>query len=119
LYSVILNGLRNAVQAMEDVCRPGATVCVHAGARRDADGRPWIELTIDDEGPGVPDGFDASSTGPRADGHGIGLGLCRRIVADMGGQLELANRSPDGRERGARLRVRVPAPRDLSDTLIG
>jgi len=38
-------------------------------------------------------------------GHGLGLELCRRIVADLGGHLELADR-PGG--PGALLRVVVP-----------
>ena len=69
--------------------------------------RPWLELWVEDEGPGLPEGGNLFvplfSTKPG--GTGIGLVLCRQIAEGHGGTVELANR--DG-ARGARAVLRLP-----------
>ncbi|MHC4427895.1 MAG: ATP-binding protein [Planctomycetota bacterium] len=95
LGTVLLNGLRNAVQA----CTRGA------GTER------WVEvvvrlvdpdtldLVIADTGPGPGDG--AATPG----GHGLGMVLSRQIVEQLGGTMSLT--APAG-GRGTELRVNVP-----------
>lgn len=67
-----------------------------------------IRLSVQDDGPGIPEAlrgrlFDPFVTG-RAGGTGLGLAISRRIVARQGGALEIVE-SP----RGARFEVRLPA----------
>jgi len=69
-----------------------------------------VELLVEDEGPGFPEGdlrriFDPFFT-TRAPGEGMGLGLSvvHGIVSAHGGSVRAENRAP----RGARLRVLVP-----------
>ncbi len=91
LYVVVLNGIRNAIEAIERDGRPGSVFvsCMIEGGE--------VSLEISDDGPGL-DG--------QVHGSGVGLGLSRSIVEAMGGSLALVERD----EGGACLRVRVPAP---------
>jgi signal transduction histidine kinase len=68
-----------------------------------------IEIAVTDTGPGVPPElrdkiFDAFFTTKQGTGTGLGLALCRRIVAAHGGTLELDT----AYARGARFVVRLP-----------
>lgn len=56
---------------------------------------------IEDSGPGVPmeelgNLFLRGYRGPRSEGAGLGLSIVRRLVDQLGWQLELANRQPKG-----------------------
>ena len=66
--------------------------------------RRQLLVLISDTGPGLPGDFPEGSS-DKPGGHGLGLGLCRRIVADMGGEIEVSN-IPFG--RGAIMQVAVP-----------
>jgi signal transduction histidine kinase len=72
-----------------------------------------VEVTIADDGPGIPDAELAllPERGRRldetADGHGLGLAIAHDIVADLGGTIRLANRA--GPERGLVVVVELPA----------
>lgn len=79
-----------------------------------------VEVTIDDEGPGIPDGkleqiFDRFySERPREERFGthsgLGLSISRQIVEALRGRIVAENRrGPDGRLLGARFTVRLPA----------
>jgi two-component system sensor histidine kinase KdpD len=70
-----------------------------------------VEVTLDDEGPGLPLGseekiFEKFHRGvhPGVPGAGLGLAICRGIVAAHGGTL-VASRSPRG---GARFTITLP-----------
>jgi signal transduction histidine kinase len=77
-----------------------------------ADG-PWAQITVSDNGPGVPrserelifERFQrGSATGGRS-GFGLGLAIGRELAARMGGTLELAS----GETPGASFVLRLPA----------
>lgn len=75
---------------------------------RDAGGA--LELTVTDQGPGVPEElreriFDPFFT-TRAQGHGLGLAVARQIVRAHCGEIDVVNAAGDG--RGAEFRVRLP-----------
>jgi signal transduction histidine kinase len=68
-----------------------------------------IVTTIQDSGPGIkeedlPHVFDAFFT-RRSGGLGIGLAICRRIIAAHGGKIWVANAAPGG---GAALSFSLP-----------
>jgi protein-histidine pros-kinase len=70
-------------------------------------------LTVEDDGPGVPDVllprlFEPFTRGPHTEaqgGSGIGLALCRQIAEAHGGTLTLENRQ---QFRGCEARLRLP-----------
>jgi signal transduction histidine kinase len=73
---------------------------------------PWLELWIEDGGPGLPEGGNLFvplfSTKPG--GTGIGLVLSRQIAEGHGGTVELVNREDT---KGARAVLRLPLLHDL------
>jgi C4-dicarboxylate-specific signal transduction histidine kinase len=111
LYPVILNILRNSLEAIE------TTPTDHREP-------PWVEITgqvqrdmltlrITDNGPGLDDtlfddhGVFRFGVTTRADGHGIGLQLARETVAALQGTLDLKNTHP----HGLRLTLSLPVPK--------
>ncbi len=107
LVRVVTNLLRNAVEAS-----PAVHVRVHAATRL---GR--LELVVHDDGPGVPAELATRVFEPfvstKARGSGLGLPLCLRVLAFLGGELELVNPG----EQGACFRVRMPLLEDGDATI--
>ncbi len=106
LIQVMVNLLSNAIK----FCPPETGRVVVAAARRAA-GR--IEISVSDNGPGVPaadretifERFRQLSRPPGAPaGTGLGLPICRRIVAQHGGRIWVE----DAATGGARFVVLVP-----------
>jgi len=134
LYTVILNGVQNAV---ESVSRRGGRGHVEISIRHDAppvsgsygrDTRDWLLLEVTDDGVGPPASSDAArvfdlgfTTKPR--GTGVGLAVARSVVQGMGGTIELlppANPSrAAARKAGAVLRVKFPAPIQVPGLKLG
>ncbi|MGH9309131.1 MAG: sensor histidine kinase [Vicinamibacterales bacterium] len=99
LEQLLINIVRNAVDATLEA---GGRVWIDWTA---ADGA--LQLTVEDEGPGLPDTANLFvpffTTKPT--GSGIGLALCRQIAEAHGGSLSLANRDEG---RGCRAVLRLP-----------
>lgn len=100
LRPVLLNLIRNAVQAMGD----GGTLqtrVVEAGA--------WVELVVADTGPGIARTDHETIFRPfyttRSKGTGLGLAVARELVRAMAGELTVASEVG----RGAAFTVRMPA----------
>lgn len=119
LYTVVLNGLQNAV---ESIARRGVRGRIDITVKHDRapviggygrDTRDWQVLEIVDDGAGLTAGLEPArvfdlgySTKPR--GTGVGLAVARNVVQGMGGSIELIGR--DGVRGGAVLRVKFPSP---------
>ncbi len=99
LGSVLMNGVRNAIEAC--TAGPSDLRRVETSIVLDAED-DHVVIVITDTGTGL------TGDPARSDGRGIGLGVCRSIVAEMGGRLALRN-APNG--RGAVLQVEVPRHR--------
>lgn len=66
----------------------------------------WVRFSVADAGPGVPAPMQAAifepftqmdeGTNRRHGGPGLGLAICRRLVAGMGGELGVENRAEGG-----------------------
>lgn len=112
LGAVMLNGLRNAVQAASLGPRSPRQVELSI----DLSPRRELMILISDTGPGLPAENVRESRGFATDephgastgGHGIGLELSRRIVSSLGGSMMLMNVPFNA---GAVLRVIVPIER--------
>ena len=87
---------------------------------RNRSSRPWLALTVEDSGPGIPAEaldkiFDSGYTtraerlplgsgGWPASHRGLGLSITRSIVEAAGGSIHAANRAPSG----ARFEIELP-----------
>jgi two-component system, OmpR family, sensor histidine kinase KdpD len=102
---------------------PADTPLVIGAQQIDEDGKPFVRVTVDDSGPGLPTGmesriFEKFTRGEKESakpGIGLGLAICRAIVDAHGGSIGAANRiAADGHIEGARfwfmLPVETPPP---------
>ncbi len=101
LRQVVLNLAANAVKFT-----PQGLVRVEAETEPTAGGCA-VRFRVVDTGPGIPDSslprmfepftqLEGSRTTREADGVGLGLAICRRLAAAMGGRLTLENRREGG-----------------------
>jgi signal transduction histidine kinase len=103
LQQVLVNLVQNAAQALAD----GGTITVTA---KPAPGGIATILSVADDGPGIPPPDRARIFDPffttKAPGTGTGLGLavCKHLVAVAGGTIELVETD----RRGAEFRVVIP-----------
>jgi signal transduction histidine kinase len=108
LQQVLVNLAQNAAQAMAEVSADGGALTITA---RPAPGGVATLITVTDEGPGVPASdrarvFDPFFTTKAAGaGTGLGLAVCKHLVATAGGTIEVGD-GPGG--RGAEFRVVIP-----------
>jgi two-component system NtrC family sensor kinase len=114
LQQVVINLMTNAEHAVRG--RPNAVIELGTEARKD-----WVRLTVEDSGPGVPADvrsriFDPFFTTKSPDeGSGLGLSICQRVVAEVGGRIWLEDSETLG---GAKFIVELPAA-PVTDNAIG
>ena len=108
VQQVLVNLIRNACDAMEDTT---SVARIHVRAKVNSDS---LELTIEDNGPGVPPDCHDSIFDPfyttRADGMGIGLAISQSIVANHGGRLLLDRTCTSGARFCLQLPLAQQAP---------
>ena len=113
LQQVLWNMVSNAAKFVST----GGHIFITAKADGDA-----IQLTIEDDGPGIPDDFlpfvfdqfrqaDPSLTRSHG-GLGLGLAISQNLVQLHGGTIEAANRPQGGAVFTVRLPAATHAPRD-------
>ena len=106
---------RNLISNANTFSPPGGSIRITLG--RD---NGWLAVTIDDDGPGVPDGketaifnrfYSARPEGEKFGTHsGLGLSISKQIVDVHEGEIEAMNRRDgQGNVIGARFIVRLPA----------
>ena len=96
IQQVVVNLLLNALDALKDAkIRSGAVLVRSASA---ADG--GVEVTVCDNGPGVPAVIGPRIFGPffttREGNMGMGLAICRTIISDHGGRIWLSDEPGPG-----------------------
>jgi nitrogen fixation/metabolism regulation signal transduction histidine kinase len=107
LRQAILNLMRNAAEAFDE---SDATrrISVSGERERDAAGKGWLVVRVEDAGSGIAPAdlgrifipFYTTKSG----GHGVGLALAHRVVTEHGGTLTAANSA----EGGAVFTLRLP-----------
>lgn len=93
LQQVIINIVRNAVEAMRD----SPVKSLRISSRRESDGK--IRISVEDSGPGVSPDMQAKLFTPfhtnKVKGMGVGLSICQTIIEGQGGRI-WTERSPLG-----------------------
>jgi signal transduction histidine kinase len=116
LTRILVNLVKNAAEAMPAAGRIALSLHeFHAGAER----TPWLMLTIEDNGPGIPvealdnifdSGYSTRASGASGTGasaldspgnwpashRGLGLSITRSIIESAGGSIHAGNRAPTG-----------------------
>jgi two-component system sensor histidine kinase DctS len=125
---VLLNLARNGLQAMEgenaggstgNGTRVGSAAPEHGVLTlrvRQHDPR-WVEFSVIDQGPGVPEAVARQLFTPffttKAEGMGIGLAMCRTVIEQHGGALAfdspVEGDAAEGNTRGTAFRFTLPA----------
>jgi signal transduction histidine kinase len=101
LFRQVLHNLfSNSIEAMPD----GGLITLDANRIKNN----WAELTIKDEGAGIDQHsirkiFDPLFTGKK-DGIGLGLSLCRDLIARHGGTI----RATSEKNQGAKIIIKIP-----------
>jgi nitrogen fixation/metabolism regulation signal transduction histidine kinase len=118
LRRVLVNLVRNAVQAIRDDNRSAASgegpghVLVHAEPMN----RGAI-IHIEDDGPGVPEPMRDRIFEPyfttKTDGTGLGLAIVKKIIVEHGGQIEIDKSVALG---GAKFSIHLPPQERRRDT---
>ena len=104
----LLNLLRNAAEAIPED-QTDRRVEVLGSRERDSTGKEWAMIGIEDTGEGIPASdlqriFIPFFTTKRT-GHGVGLALAHRVIAEHGGTLTASN----AKTGGAVFRLRLPS----------
>ncbi|MCH4561239.1 PAS domain S-box protein [Mesorhizobium jarvisii] len=111
MQQVLMNLMRNAMEAMRDSKRRELTV------RTAPDGKGYVAVEVADTGPGISEEIASRLFQPfvtsKASGMGIGLSISKRIVEAHGGTIS-ASRNSDG---GATFRISLPTA--VKPTTIG
>jgi signal transduction histidine kinase len=112
LSRILVNLVRNAVQALSQAGSSNGPPCIAVSAARE--GRS-VTILVSDNGPGVPERarpnlFAAFQGSGRAGGIGLGLVISAELVRLHGGTLSL-----DDTRAGARFRVVIPDSGDRAD----
>ncbi len=93
IQQVMVNLLRNAVDAMEGVANPQIVI------RSQAHGE-WVEVNVADQGHGISEEALANVFKPfdtkKIHGMGVGLSISRTIIEAHGGKFWVENRFPSG-----------------------
>lgn len=105
LRQLLHNLIKNALEAIGDSDKPH----IHITTQRIyADGQRWVEMTIVDNGPGLPEGFGERWFEPyttsKFKGTGLGLAVVKKIAEEHGGTVRAENADAGG----ARFIVRLP-----------
>jgi nitrogen fixation/metabolism regulation signal transduction histidine kinase len=104
LRQVLHNLLKNSQDALTQIESPSITISTQLAGKPD---HPYLELTIEDNGPGFPESmmerlFEPYAT-DKEKGTGLGLAIVKKIVEEHSGSL-----SADNTDKGARVDIRLP-----------
>ena len=109
IQQVLLNLIRNAIEAMIDSPVRSLTISSSAGPR------DFVTISVEDTGGGISEAIAPQLFQPfvtsKPTGMGIGLSICRTIVEAHGGRIWCE----PGRDRGTIFRFTLPSAQDHGD----
>ena len=108
LKQILINLLKNAAEAMPQ----GGQITISTTDDVVFEGKPGVQIAIEDKGPGIPDAvkarmFQPGVTTKRGDHAGLGLSIVQGLVREIRGNIEYQS-SP---ELGTAFRIYLPKTR--------
>ena len=109
IEQVLVNLLRNAIEATRDLLEPKVTITAKTNGG-------FVRIEVNDNGKGIepetmPNLFKAFASS-KSNGLGVGLTISRSIVQNHGGELTV---DPGGNSRGATFVLTVPVAPSIND----
>jgi signal transduction histidine kinase len=109
LKDVFLNIVGNAIKHSSGPVNVEVRAC-----RREDGGKCYLEVTIEDDGPGIPDVrkrsiFSRTDRSLKAMGGGLGLYIVKSLVEGFDGRVHVEDRVRGDHSKGCRFIVRLPA----------
>ncbi|MDT8442352.1 MAG: ATP-binding protein [Desulfuromonadales bacterium] len=105
MQQVLFNVIINAIQAMTD----GGTLLIQTDLIERDGGRSFVRILIGDSGPGIEEADLQRIFTPfyttKTQGTGLGLPICRQLIEQQGGTIEVKSRKGEG----SRVIITVPA----------
>jgi C4-dicarboxylate-specific signal transduction histidine kinase len=102
LHQVLLNIMSNAIDALAGINAPLVSFQIRQGQGQ-------VQITISDNGCGIPDHRNNELFLPffsgKPQGVGLGLSIARKLLTQMGGAIEINSRQDQGTEA----RITLPA----------
>jgi signal transduction histidine kinase len=96
LQQVLLNLIKNAVEAMSTLPPEARRLRIKAGCNADS----RVSISVADSGAGIAEADQARIFDPlfttKPGGMGLGLAICYSVVENHGGELRLASSGPEG-----------------------
>ncbi|HYO96899.1 MAG TPA: ATP-binding protein [Polyangiaceae bacterium] len=118
LRQVLINLLRNAIQAMGGRGQIHVTTRIRyerPSAANASEEPAWLQIAVRDQGPGIAPQVLEKLFVPffttKATGTGLGLAISQRVVEEMGGRIEVASRPGSG----STFTVVLPLPREATN----
>jgi signal transduction histidine kinase len=115
LERVVVNVVQNAYEALEG--RGRVRVALRRGASGPL-GDGWVEIQVDDDGPGMNDTTLERAFIPfyttKDQGTGLGLALCERLIRAQGGTIQLRSRPGEGTSVLIRLPLEAKGAEDAA-----
>jgi C4-dicarboxylate-specific signal transduction histidine kinase len=109
LRQALHNLLKNALEAIGDQRKPQIQVSTGLVNKGDS---VWVDVTVADNGPGLPESFGERwfepYTSSKARGTGLGLAVVKKIAEEHGGNVRAQARSGGGAEFTLRLPLDAP-----------
>ena len=99
LKQILTNLVKNAVEAMGE----GGTLTIASRAPVNINGRPHVEISVVDSGPGLPravleKAFTPTGYPAKSGGRGLGLAIVGELIANLKGFISCSNRDVGGAE---------------------
>jgi hypothetical protein len=122
---VLMNLLKNAAEAIDNASLPTSRrhIELRVIPKHSPEMGGQIEFSVTDMGPGLPDEVIArmyeAFFSTKADGLGIGLGLCRSIVESHQGRIKAENLYNGSLVVGCRFAFTIPVDISRQDALAG
>jgi PAS domain S-box-containing protein len=112
ISQVLVNIIVNSFHAM-----PNGGLCQVTAALRETDGKPWVEITVKDDGVGITKEQISHLFEPfyttKSSGTGLGLAIAYRIMQDHGGTIQVSSVPGSGTTVVTQFPVAVDQPQQV------